>query len=325
MAFDTDRLGVLRTTRAVVDQAQLVRIDHDAVRQVARDLAERQVSPPSWDHEFHWSDGRDALANYILVLDALNFCFWGEPRWHVSYQGRLLNGYWAFAVAIKRALERGVPLTDADYLAAMTRERLADIFAGEGDTTIPLLDERVAILRETGQVLRDRYQGRFALAIEAADQSAVTLIKRVTADFPSFRDVAYYRGVEVRFYKRAQILIGDLSGAFGGADLGSFDDLDQLTAFADYKVPQVLHHLGILRYAPELIERLRRHELLAAGSPEEVEIRAATIWGVEELRRALTALGYTIAAYQVDWLLWEAGQELPRNVLPYHRTRTIYY
>jgi hypothetical protein len=36
----------------------------------------------------------------------------------------------------------------------------------------------------------------------------------------------------VFFYKRAQIFVGDLFGAFGGQGLGAFHDIDQLTMFA---------------------------------------------------------------------------------------------
>lgn len=37
---------------------------------------------------------------------------------------------------------------------------------------------------------------------------------------------------QVFFYKRAQIFVGDLYGAFGGQGLGCFHDIDQLTMFA---------------------------------------------------------------------------------------------
>ena len=161
--------------------------------------------------------------------------------------------------------------------------------------------------------------------IRASQHSAATLVRSVVSLFPSFDDVAHYRGAEVRLYKRAQILIADLAGAFDGAGLGSFTDLDRLTAFADYKVPQVLRGLGILRYHPALAERIARRELLPAGSEEEVEIRAATVWGVELLRRALTERGRSLTASELDWLLWQVGQHLPADTEPYHRTLTVYY
>jgi hypothetical protein len=69
-----------------------------------------------------------------------------------------------------------------------------------------------------------------------------------------------YRGRLVHFYKRAQILVGDLWAAYGRpllSDLHTdatctkktiygFSDMDQLTMFADYRVPQILRFLGVI-------------------------------------------------------------------------------
>ncbi|HWK79226.1 MAG TPA: queuosine salvage family protein, partial [Thermomicrobiales bacterium] len=62
-----------------------------------------------------------------------------------------------------------------------------------------------------------------------------------------------------------------------------------------------------------------------AGSAEEVEIRAATIQACEGIRLALAAQGRTVDAFEIDWLLWHAGQSLPPGTEPYHRTVTIFY
>jgi hypothetical protein len=150
-------------------------------------------------------------------------------------------------------------------------------------------------------------------------------VDRVTRLFPSFNDVTTFQGSEVRFYKRAQILIADLSGAFGGQGLGGFDDLETLTAFADYKVPQVLRRFGVIDYDETLTAKIDRRELLAPGSVEEIEIRAATIWGCELIRRALAARGTHLRAFEIDWALWFAGQSLPPDERPYHRTLTVFY
>ena len=68
----------------------------------------------------------------------------------------------------------------------------------------------------------------------------------VAAHFPGFRDHAVYKGQQLTFFKRAQILVGDVWGAFGGQGLGRFDDIDELTCFADYRLPQLLNSLGIM-------------------------------------------------------------------------------
>lgn len=43
---------------------------------------------------------------------------------------------------------------------------------------------------------------------------------------------------------------------FQGQGYGHFDDLDQITMFADYRVPQVLVHFGAMSYDDELMQLL---------------------------------------------------------------------
>ncbi len=318
--------GVLETTRPVVDGAEHVRIDRARIRALCREWAQNPAPVQPWDDSVHFSGDAPATANYVLLLDALNFCFWpdpGQPRWTIGYQGRELGGYMALAAALKRAVEQGLPLLEADWLSQVTPEQLQAIFQGSGQ--IPMLERRVENAREVGRVLQARYGGSFARAIESCQGSAVRLVRLLEEEFPSFCDVTRWKGQTVRILKRAQITPVDLYGTFGGKGLGHFEDLDALTAFADYKIPQVLRALGVMQYGPSLAERVDRMELLEPGSPEEVEIRAAMVWAVEWIRQDLRSEGLNRRAFELDWLLWNLGQEPLPDQRPYHRTRTWFY
>ena len=317
-----DSLGVLTTTRRVVDRARLVSIDDAAVTRLAAGLAARNVEAPSWRVWPHWWGDVDLTSNYVLVLDALNFSFWGEPKWRVTFEGRTVDGYWALAAGLRRAIEEGVPILDPAALAHVDEGTARRVFRGESE--IPLLAARIANLREVGRGLLAA-GGPFSTLVARAGHSAAQLVREVAARFPSFDDVATYDGEPVRLYKRAQILVSDLYGAFEGRGIGRFDDLDALTAFADYKIPQILRTEGVLVYAPAFAERVDRRVEIPAGDPAEVEIRAATIWGCELLRRALIEQGgRSLRAFEVDWLLWTLAQDRT-FAQPYHRTRTVYY
>lgn len=330
---ERDPLGVLTSTKRVVERSKDVQIDADAVERAAESLTAQASSPqPEWEQYLHPQAESDAeQANLVLVLDALNFCFWPppgafQPRWRVGYQGADYDGYLALALALRKAVQRGIPLGDASTLAKITAGELARVLAGvPGSLPPPLLDARLAHLQEVGAILERDWGNSFATMIKEANGSAATLLRLVVDAFPSFADVSTYDGQPVMFYKRAQILIADLVGAFAGERLGQFHDLDVLTAFADYKVPQMLRQLGVLHYSEDLSETLRRLDLIPPGDPREVEIRAATIWGVEELRLALERLGVRRAAHELDWLLWRASQDLPDATEPYHRTLTVAY
>ena len=336
MSHADDPLGVLASTRPVVEQAAWVTIDHARVEAVADELAAITAEPTPWAHPLHFTDpaNPERTAAWVLVLDALNFCFWSERpdpdvRWRVEWRGETVDGYWALAATLSRAMEEGYPLDDPSWLANLSPVDLRRILrpAEAGCEQIPLFGNRLANLQELGRGLLEIGGGRSAAAelIRACNGSALELVARVAVTFPSFNDIAWYGGSEVRFYKRAQILAADLAGALDGEPLGHFTDLDRLTAFADYKVPQVLRRFGVLEYEPDLTERIARYELLPPGSAEEVEIRAATLWGVEELRLALGRRGRAQTASEIDWLLWQAGQELPPDAEPYHRTLTVFY
>jgi len=327
-----DPLRVLETTRLVVEVARSVTIDREKVEEVAGQLASAPEPVADWDHNLH-PPARDAaeLANLVLVVDALNFCFWnipgtGRERWRVTYAGHEYDGYWALAAALRRAVEAGIPLADAEYLAALGEDDIATILAGDpGCDDIPLLHARLEHLREAGKTLLARWDGQFLEAITEANGSAAKLVREVLAGLPSFRDSAPWNSHDIRFHKRAQILIADLSGAFNGQGPGHFHDLHTLTAFADYKVPQVLRQHGILAYAPPLAEAIATHRLIPPDSDEELEIRASTIWAVELLRQSLAGRSKEMPAYAIDWALWQSGQSLPDTSEPYHRTLTIFY
>jgi len=325
-----DRLGVLTSTAPVVRDAKLVRLDSGAILALAARWA---TAPwPASDAAFaalHFADGTERTANWVLLLDALNFCFWadaGRARWRVAWQGETLDGYNALAAALSRAVADGRPLWDAAYLAALDAETLRDILRpADGYPDIPLFDERLANAREVGATLLARYGGQFARVVDAAGHDAVDLALLLARDFSSFADTALWRGERVVFLKRAQICVADLHALFGGHGVGALSGLAELTAFADYKLPQLLRRFGALVYAPELASLVDTYTLISSGSEPEVEIRAATIWAVELLRRALAAHGVTQRPSAIDYRLWAESQTHLPDERPYHRTRTISY
>lgn len=260
-------------------------------------LLERPV--PSWDTRRHYSGGR--LVEYILVLDTINFSFWGAGR-----------GYWQLAESLRDAFDRGEPLWEPARLLELDEAGLTALI-GE----FPLPDRRVAALHELALLAQRESADELAGLVPPGAPELAGFLSRNLA---SFRDVSSYGDFEVPLLKRAQIAAADLwsSGAFG------FTDVDELTCFADYKLPQALRHLGALEYTEHLARRVDDWVELQPGDPEEIEIRAATVVAVEEIRDRLAAGGRALTAVEVDWMLWDLSQGL-YPVRPHHRVRTIFY
>jgi hypothetical protein len=134
-----------------------------------------------------------------------------------------------------------------------------------------------------------------------------------------------------KFMKRVQILIADLWSCYDGAGLGQFDNIADVTMFADYRVPQALQQLGILHYSDELLEKLGsgrrlndRNENVVVFGREEVEIRASSILAVDRVRQRLGS-DSPWNAILIDFYLWNYTKTIDRSAYPFHRVRTLFY
>jgi len=266
------------------------------------------------------------------------------------------RGYWSLVAALDRALEEGIPITDPAFYASEERcpdSLIEHVFraAPQALEGIPLLRERIAIMREVGAILCADFGGSFQGFIDAFqrrhnyDASGLQLAQMVTDTFPSFRDEHWFEGRQIFFWKRAQILTAETWAAFSPAPSDAAHPLfprgiAQLTMFADYRVPQILHHLRLLTYAPALLRKLRAREMFASGvSREEIAIRAVSIVAVERVAAALRATTEedgTVCSVLIDFFLWDLAKRIEEGedrvegiktqpILPMHRTRCIWY
>ncbi|MEN6437300.1 MAG: queuosine salvage family protein [Syntrophobacter sp.] len=319
-------LPVLASAHEVAARARWVFFHPERIDHAIGKWGHLLDSAPRWDHPCHFSDQTEETVRWIFSLDVLNHCFWpdpGDPVWTVRFNGQDWSGYWGLAASLKRALSMGIPVTNPAWLSRISENDLARIFSGEG--TIPLFAERLMNLREAGAVIVSQLGGDLLSLFTRASGSAVRLVTDLVSLFASFRDEAVYLGGKVYFWKRAQIFASDVFMAFEGKMWGCFHDIGSLTAFADYKLPQVLRELGIISYHPELAARIDALKFIGPGSEKEVEIRAMTIIAVHAIRALFSQSGFNVTSAQVDGWLWALGQYDAFRARPYHRCRTIFY
>ncbi|XP_068714698.1 queuosine 5'-phosphate N-glycosylase/hydrolase-like [Montipora foliosa] len=309
-------------------------------------LKSKKYSFKIWkEHELHPKEMTESTVDWIAVLDTLNFSFWTEENvepWTVRFEGKNYTGYWALCASINRALKEGIPFTTPSYYAGVTSKELQHIFRSETPTVMPLLEERATNLNEVGKILANDYKNSFTNVISECNGSAKKLLALITSIFKCFQDESDFDGTKVSFYKRAQILISDIWACFEGKAWGSFHDISFLTMFADYKVPQSLLHLSVLKYTNKLMEKLKRGEIIPPGDRLELEIRGNSIWGVELIYQELQKksqndlefsslssgeLDAILNSVIIDFYLWDFAKEKLEGIteLPSHKTRTIFY
>jgi len=225
-------------------------------------------------------------------------------------------------------------------------------------TTLDNMETRCQLWNEVGSVIKKKWNGNILdfLGIPApastasllkSNLSAPELVDRILEYFPGFRDCCAWSSESTNdhtdhkylcLYKRAQICVGDLNASLKLKLKG----LDQVTTFADYRVPQFLRHAGVLEYETSLGTAINNGREIPVNSEEEKTIRASTVVAVEELVQELRSLqqhlhtnGNTsdntdepiFTAVSVDWYLWQLGEKMHHEgaLECHHKTRTTFY
>jgi len=321
-----DPLGILGSIKPIVEKARSVSINREKLEKAGVRILEKFGGGLDIEElGFRTTGSEEKVVQLSFVEDVLNFCFWpdkNKPKWTVEWpkSGAASGGWYGLVACFERGLAEGASILDAGYLASISADDARHFLRGVGDIEIPLFRERIENLREAGKVLAEKFGGQFINAVESSDYDAVKIARLVIENFSSFRDISHLDGQEIKFFKRAQICPKDLSYVLA-AHGKKIKNLDQLTAYADYKLPQMLRMFGILEYEDTLSDKVDNLIELPHDSREEIEIRSASIWAVELLRRHLR----TLSAGEIDNTLWLISQGVQGVAKPYHRTRTIYY
>lgn len=314
---------ILETTKFVVDNSAFVKINKEKMAEFSMGFEHGRTNHWLSQAPFDFSRfNEDEELKFTFIFNALSFCFWGDPKWTIECDGKSYDGAWGMVVALGRGIREGSPLTDFEYCSKISGDDFKKIL--RGSVEIPLFEERLRILHEIGSVMMDKYKGRLNFIFEKSNNDALKLLELIINDFPSFYDISLYKNKEIYFQKRAQLLVSDFCQALKKRGL-IIKNIDQLTACADYKLPQILRRFGILEYNDSLKEKIDNKIEIPHGSEKEVEIRANTVWAVEFIKERVRSRNPEITSMGIDDHLWLASQEKFPDEKPYHRTRTTAY
>ena len=313
---------ILESVKYVVENSDFIKINKSKIDDFVKDFEKHKEHHWLLDSPFDLNIlDNDEKLMLMVVFNATSFSYWEDPYWKVEYKGKIYErGSWSLIASIFRAIEEGKDILDPTYLSKITKEDLGIIL--RGNIEIPLLEERVKILREIGTVLLEKYEGKFSKVIEKAEGDALKLLDIILDSFPSFQDYETYKSKKVFFQKRAQALVEGVYSIFNGKGYGNLKNIGSFTALADYVIPTILRENGIFEYSNELIEKIDNKVMLDKGSAEEIELRANTIWVVELMKRELESKGIRVSALNINDYLWTIGGKAKTS---FHRTRTTSY
>jgi hypothetical protein len=342
LSIDKKNQPLLHSTAYVAERAKHVSIDLAALKKLAADLRHDLSNS---NGASHWLESAPALVKnyfeslslenrllFLTIFHTIGFCYWAKPEskpWTIEIaDGVLSKQKYNGATALLLSMATNADFLNLEYLTSLNLEQFKVLLAGQASENIDslaLLKERHEFIVSLAQKLsRENYLHELLPLLATA--SARELALKFAHELPGYLDIAQYNGKEILFLKRAQLLVSDLNYALVSSGAAAIYKIEELTAFADYKLPQLLRHYQVLTYEAALAERIDKQIELGAGSAEEVEIRAGTIVAVELIRQELEKRDFACSAAAIDNQLWQLSQKLDKTkIKPYHRCKTVLY
>jgi hypothetical protein len=269
-------------------------------------------------------DSVDEEAAFVVCFHALDF----GSGWRQALHKHHGKGAFLTIQPGVEAFYKAHPKLTSQELMNTSKEEVATAFGLEGNEE---LDDLVELLHKVILELGNNTQEYGSLTSfvtkklgdVSMDTPAGDLVWDLVETFPStFDDCPTVNGHRVCFYKKAQLVVGELFHRFRSEDgRFHFADGNKLTAYIDNVICATLRYKKVIVPCHELVEHIENGTELPMGSEDEVSLRAAACVGVEEVVRTIA-----LSAMELDSYLWGGFGKVP-EVRKYqrHATKTVFY
>jgi hypothetical protein len=319
---------VLGSLNPVIENLQTINLNLDQIMNVADWIAYEDFPPPEQNIS---KNNPDEHIRTTMLINTLNFAFTdfeSSTKYEIVREGKVLSDSEAMFVQIQEAISSGVQLYDGNVLSDLDEKQLKNIF--KGNIEMPMMSERLDILLNVGAKLSDDYGGDWINFINAGPKKLYDngegLIERLISEFPRFDDTSQYdEKYNIHFYKLAQLAFWGIHAELAGTGDFYIEDMQSMSAFADYIVPVALEVMKIVEYSEELRNKITNGEIIARDSLEEIEIRSTSLYITAKLTEEINKrrpAEKSIIIPQLDYRLWKQYHATHR---PHHLTITTMY
>ena len=313
---------VLSSVSKVIPQLSCMEINIEKLQEVAINLSKEDFGI---NYEGNPNIVPEEYIRKTMLINTLNFVF-TDFSTSVKYKIENLSDTDAMVYQIDKALLEGVPLTQGHYMRDMDLKEFKRIFTG--NIEMPMADEKVEILNNVGDTLVTKYDGDWINFIDDGPKKLYDngegLVERLVRDFKRFDDHSIFENEKVYFLKLAQLAFWGIHRELSKSYF-FIEDMENMTAFADYIIPVALESFGIVKYSSGLKEKIDSGILIDRDSIEEIEIRSTSIYVTAKLTELINNYKNEeekIIIPQLDFKLWT---DFHADERPHHLTKTIMY
>ena len=313
---------VLSSVSKVIPKLSCMELNIEKLHEVAINLSKEDFGI---NYEGNPNIVPEEYIRKTMLINTLNFVF-TDFLTSVKYKIENLSDTDAMVYQIDKALLEGAPLTQGHYMRDMNLKEFKRIFTG--NIEMPMADEKVEILNNVGDTLVTKYSGDWINFIDDGPKKLYDngegLVERLVRDFKRFDDHSIFENEKVYFLKLAQLAFWGIQRELSKRYF-HIEDMENMTAFADYIIPVALESFGIVKYSSELKEKINSGILIDRDSIEEIEIRSTSIYVTAKLTELINNYKNKeekIIIPQLDFKLWT---DFHADERPHHLTKTIMY
>lgn len=304
---------IIESNKYVIENAKFIQINKKEIEKFANQIKDVNIQNWLYNSPYKLLDENiETIITFLLYFEAIDFSFWGNPKWHIE----TINGVEDESMALMYAMLRY--MRENKSFNNLTKEKFKKYLQGNID--IPLFEERYQIIKNINKVVNEKMDGNFYNAV-CKLTSDEELFSFIIDNFEDFKDVRTYQGKIIYFYKLAQLLTSDILHIREKKENIKVD-YAHLVGCSDYKIPQGLRALNLVKYNKELADIVDNKIEIKENSTYEVEIRATVIYVIDEIKKLLNNKINAIELNDYIWLM-SKNKELPKR--PYHLTRTTNY
>lgn len=305
---------ILNSCKYVMDNSIYVKINYDILDVFIKKIDSKNLKYWLSNNSYNLFDlDISVIINFMLLFEAIDYSFWGEPKWAIDTELGKKDGSDALLYAMLDYIKK----TNSTDFSKVSLSEFREMLRGNVD--LPLLEDRYRTLVDVSEIVNDKMGGNFYKYIYDVKDDR-KLFDIIINNFPSFRDEREYNGHKVYFYKLAQLLVSDILHL--REQLEEIEvDYSHLVGCSDYKIPQTMRALGITEYNEELAKLIDSKTELEYSSKYEVEIRASVIVVIDYISKKLP----NAKAIDINDYFFVTAKKIANIVNPYHLCRNTNY
>jgi len=147
--------------------------------------------------------GIEKVINFLLLFEAIDYSFWGNPKWTIVTEDGEKDG----SDALLYSMLKYVREKSLDELYNINYEELKLML--KGNVEIPLIKERYETIDQIRKIIKEKMNGNFYKYVYSI-HSDIELFEVIINNFPSYKDEREYCGKTIYFFKLAQLLTSDI-------------------------------------------------------------------------------------------------------------------